>query len=64
MKHCKNCENCTKDLLSAYLKGIDYNRCVVDGHHINIGVSSQPVLSSGMPSILTTTQIITLTARV
>ena len=34
MRHCKTCENCTKDLLSAYLKGIDYNRCVIDGHYI------------------------------
>ena len=34
MKHCKTCENCTKDLLSEYIKGIDYYNCVLDGHHI------------------------------
>lgn len=34
MRHCKICENCTKDFLSAYLKGVDYHQCVLDGHHI------------------------------
>ena len=35
MKHCKNCENCIADPLYAYMKGIDFYKCVLDGHHIN-----------------------------
>ena len=34
MKHCKNCENCNKDLICDYLKGYESYRCGIDGHHI------------------------------
>lgn len=35
MKHCKNCENCIVDPMYAYIKGIDFHKCIVDGHHID-----------------------------
>ena len=34
MKHCKTCENCCVDPITAYLKGFDFHKCVLDGHHI------------------------------
>ena len=34
MKHCRSCDNCRKDMVCDYLKGIDYYKCEIDGHHI------------------------------
>lgn len=34
MKHCRTCESCEADPLCMYLKGLEYYRCVIDGHHI------------------------------
>lgn len=34
MKHCKSCDNCEKDLLCEYFKGIDLYRCTLDNHPI------------------------------
>ena len=34
MKHCKTCEKCCVDPITAYLRGFDYYNCALDGHHI------------------------------
>ena len=34
MKHCRSCESCLQEPLSYYLKGVEYNQCALDGHHI------------------------------
>lgn len=34
MRHCRSCENCIQDPICLYIKGIDYNQCLLDGHHI------------------------------
>lgn len=34
MKHCRTCESCEIDPICLYLKGTEFNRCVLDGHHI------------------------------
>lgn len=34
MRHCRNCDNCRKDMVCEYLRGFDYYKCEVDGHHI------------------------------
>lgn len=35
MKHCKTCERCILDPITVYLKGLDYRKCSIDGHHID-----------------------------
>lgn len=34
MKHCRNCENCNKDLVCEYVKGLEIYHCTKDNHRI------------------------------
>lgn len=34
MKHCKSCVYCELDLVSQYVKGIDYYKCILTNEHI------------------------------
>ena len=34
MKHCRSCDYCEIDLISQYVKGIDFHKCVLSGEHI------------------------------
>ena len=35
MRHCKNCMYCELDLVSQYVKGVDYHVCVLTHKHIS-----------------------------
>lgn len=34
MKHCRNCNYCSKDMVAEYVKGLDLYKCRLDSHVI------------------------------